>query len=76
MVMPLSTPIIGIDGRPINEISVPEGSNLYISILASNTNPAVWGEDAHEWKPERWFAPLPETVTNAHIPGMYSNLYV
>ena len=36
----------------------------------------MWGEDALEWKPERWLAPLPSTVADAKIPGVYSNLYV
>ena len=25
-----------------------------ISILAANHNKAVWGDDASEWRPERW----------------------
>ncbi|KAH9950796.1 hypothetical protein B0H21DRAFT_681895, partial [Amylocystis lapponica] len=27
-----------------------------------------------EWKPERWLSPLPSTVTEARVPGVYSNL--
>ncbi|KAI0039847.1 hypothetical protein FA95DRAFT_1503644, partial [Auriscalpium vulgare] len=34
---------------------------------------AIWGPDAEEWKPERWLAPLPKTVEEARIPGIYSN---
>ncbi|TBU52591.1 hypothetical protein BD310DRAFT_831896 [Dichomitus squalens] len=32
------------------------------------------GDDAYEWKPERWLGPLPETVERAAIPGVYSHL--
>lgn len=36
----------------------------------------LWGEDADEWKPERWLSPLPDAVLNANIPGVFPNLYV
>ncbi|KAL0958366.1 hypothetical protein HGRIS_000507 [Hohenbuehelia grisea] len=73
-VMPLSEPITGVDGRPIHEIGVPSNTNVIISIVASNTNPAIWGPDAMDWKPERWLAPLPSSVSSAHVPGVYSHL--
>ncbi|KAJ3480638.1 hypothetical protein NLI96_g8207 [Meripilus lineatus] len=73
-VLPLSEPIQGLDGTWMKEILVPEGTRIVISIRGCNINKAIWGEDADEWKPERWLSPLPETVTNARIPGVYSNL--
>lgn len=72
--MPLSQPIRGLDGTLISEIAVPEGTIILIGILASNRNPQVWGPDAEEWKPERWLSPLPATVKEAHVPGVYSHL--
>ena len=56
------------------EVHVPKNTTVWIGILASNRNKALWGEDALEWKPERWLKPLPETVTDAKIPGVYANL--
>ncbi|KAL4249729.1 Cytochrome P450 superfamily protein [Abortiporus biennis] len=73
-VLPLSKPIIGIDGQTISEIPIPKGTTFLIGILASNRNKESWGEDAHEWKPERWLSPLPQAVANAKVPGVYSNL--
>ncbi|KAJ3475173.1 hypothetical protein NLI96_g12014 [Meripilus lineatus] len=74
IVMPLTWPIRGVDGKMIHEIFVPKGTNVFTSISASNQNKAIWGEDALKWKPERWLSPLPEAVSAAHIPGVYSNL--
>lgn len=73
--LPLSTPVKGVDGTEIREIFVPKGTVVVVSLLASNRNPIVWGPDSKDWKPERWLAPLPESVAEAHLPGIYSNLY-
>ncbi|KAF8896612.1 cytochrome P450 [Infundibulicybe gibba] len=74
VVLPLSTPIRGLDGREMTEISIPNNTTVNISILNSNCNPAIWGPDSYEWKPDRWLGELPETVAEAHIPGIYSHL--
>ena len=67
-------PIRGRDGREIREILVPDDTVVIVGILSANRNKAVWGADAMEWRPERWLEPLPESVTEAKIPGVYSNL--
>ncbi|EMD35778.1 hypothetical protein CERSUDRAFT_115731 [Gelatoporia subvermispora B] len=74
VVLPLSAPIRCRDGKLVSEIPIPKNSDVYVGILQSNRNRALWGPDAAEWKPERWLSPLPEAVTNAHIPGVYANL--
>ncbi|KAI0072182.1 cytochrome P450 [Panus rudis PR-1116 ss-1] len=74
VVLPLSKPIRKEDGSMIQEIHIPKGTYVASGIRAINRNTEIWGEDAREWKPERWLSPLPETVTEAHIPGVYSNL--
>ncbi|CCM06148.1 uncharacterized protein FIBRA_09621 [Fibroporia radiculosa] len=73
-VLPLSEPIIGTDGSSINEIPIPKGTLLIVGVLGCNASKALWGEDAREWKPERWLSPLPDTVTKNSVPGVYSNL--
>ena len=75
-ILPLSRPIRGTDGSTINELVVPRGTNIVIAIMACNRDKELWGEDAHEWKPERWMKPLPDTVEKAAIPGVYSNMSV
>ena len=76
--LPLSQPILGLDGTPIREITVPKGTPIAVGIFSSNRNKALWGEDAGEWKPERWLSEggLPEGIAGAQIPGVYSNLCV
>ena len=57
----------------MDAIPVAKGSQCLIGFIGSNMSKAMWGEDALEWKPERWLAPLPESVTGAKMPGVYSN---
>jgi cytochrome P450 len=76
MVLPLSKPLLDSTGKEVTEIFVNNGTNIVISILAANRNPEVWGPDSYEWKPERWLHPLPKTVEEAHMPGVYSHLWV
>ncbi|KAF9565114.1 cytochrome P450 [Agrocybe pediades] len=73
-VLPLSNPIKGLDGSEIREIPIPANTNVIVGIMASNRNPELWGPDSYEWKPERWLKPLPDAVSQAHLPGVYSNL--
>ena len=74
--MPLYEPIDGLDGNRMNEVAVPKGTGMLIGIRACNRNKRIWGDDAHEWKPERWLSPAPNALKEAKIPGVYSNLHV
>ena len=60
----------------VDQIFVPQGTTVVIAIQASNRNKALWGDDAHQWNPERWLSSLPDSVLNARIPGVYSSLCV
>ncbi|PIL30684.1 cytochrome P450 [Ganoderma sinense ZZ0214-1] len=73
-VLPLSQPLRGVDGTMMREIPITKGTVVLSNLPACNRNKAVWGEDALEWKPERWLQPLPKSVEDAHVPGIYSNL--
>ena len=76
MILPLSRPIPGSikDGNPIHEVHIKNNTKVIVSILAANRNKDVWGEDAEEWKPERWLSPLPDSVAKAHLPGVYASM--
>nr|VWO95436.1 Isochorismate synthase/isochorismate-pyruvate lyase MbtI (EC (Salicylate synthase) (EC (Salicylate synthetase) (YbtS protein) (Yersiniabactin biosynthesis salicylate synthase YbtS) [Ganoderma boninense] len=73
-VLPFSQPLRGVDGAIMSEIPIPKGTIVISNLPACNRNKAVWGEDALEWKPERWLEPLPKSVEEAHVPGIYANL--
>ena len=74
VVMPLMWPIKGVDGSEIREIAVPNNTDVIISVLGANRDKRIWGPDAEEWRPERWLEPLPQSVADAHMPGVYASM--
>ena len=76
MILPLSEPVRMLDGSVTSELPVPKDTRLVINVGATNTDPALWGSDASEWRPERWLEPLPQAVEKARVPGVYSHMYV
>ncbi|KAI9442317.1 cytochrome P450 [Lactarius indigo] len=73
VLLPLSAPIHDVEGREIYEVFVPANTDVFVQIHHLNRNPSIWGPDESEWKPERWLAPLPVSVTKANIQGVYAN---
>ncbi|KAJ7444495.1 cytochrome P450 [Mycena latifolia] len=71
-VLPLGTPIVGVDGTPLKTITVPAGTITYVAIAAANHNKQIWGEDALEFRPERWIGGRAESVTTKMC-GVYGN---
>ncbi|KAI5121362.1 hypothetical protein M0805_000670 [Coniferiporia weirii] len=75
VVLPLLWPIKSADGKSeIKEIPLKKNTNVIISVIGTNRNKVIWGEDAGEWKPERWLKPLPESVGKARLPGVYASM--
>ncbi|KAI0367225.1 cytochrome P450 [Pilatotrama ljubarskyi] len=72
--LPFSQPIRGTDGSSIESVFIPKGTIAVMSLSAYNRNKALWGEDADEWKPERWLVPLPRAVEETPNPGVYAHL--
>ncbi|OJT08558.1 Docosahexaenoic acid omega-hydroxylase CYP4F3 [Trametes pubescens] len=73
MSLPLFKPIQALNSSLMSEVAVPKDTMIVLHSWGCNTNKAVWGDDAYEWKPERWLGSLPK-VLEARIPGVYSNL--
>jgi len=80
MVVPFATPVRSADGKSeIKEIIVPKGTIIHVSIGGMNRSRAIWGEDAKEFKPERWLgAGGPTDAISAsafaRIPGLFSSM--
>ena len=93
MILPLSHPIPGErtkDGKPVQEVHIKNNTKLIISIIAANRSKEIWGEDAEEWKPERWlgqsgpddqkekdgdlFSSQSRGVAKEQLPGVYSGM--
>ncbi|KAF8434320.1 cytochrome P450 [Boletus edulis BED1] len=72
-VLPLSKPVLTESGEMIDEVLVPKGTEIMISIAAYNRNKDIWGEDVHDFKPDRW---LDGAMDDKKVPsiGVYSNL--
>jgi hypothetical protein len=64
-ILPLST--MSTDAKSTNIRFGQHGRDL-------KPQPFDWGSDVTEWKPERWLAPLPESVVRANIQGIYANM--
>ncbi|KAI0640505.1 cytochrome P450 [Trametes meyenii] len=69
--VPLDTPFTDVHGNLQHTLKVPKGCFVDIPILAIHRSKTVWGEDALEFKPERWEHP-PEAASS--IPGVWSHL--
>ncbi|KAH9920872.1 cytochrome P450 [Epithele typhae] len=70
-VIPVGTPYTDRRGVVRHEIHIMKGNRIVIPVLALHRSKAVWGDDALEFRPERWQNP-PEGLA-ASIPGVWSN---
>ncbi|KAB5591161.1 Cytokinin hydroxylase [Ceratobasidium theobromae] len=73
-VVPLRYPVKGKDGKEIREIQVRKGTGIHVGIRLANRSKKTWGEDANEFKPDRWLERLPNSVSDARTPGVYSSI--
>ncbi|KAJ3805519.1 cytochrome P450 [Lentinula aff. lateritia] len=73
-VIPLGVPFTDKNGEVHSDIRVRKGDSFTIPVLAVNRSKALWGEDARDFKPERWLTPggVPSTVSS--IPGVWGNM--
>ncbi|KIY51555.1 cytochrome P450 [Fistulina hepatica ATCC 64428] len=73
-VLPQSKPIVTRLGESISSIHIKKGQIVQIPSSVLNTNPEVWGPDAHDFKPERWIAPGALPPADQLPQGPYANL--
>ncbi|RPD64581.1 cytochrome P450 [Lentinus tigrinus ALCF2SS1-7] len=70
-VLPLAYPVTNVVGETVNEVPIPKGTNLYLSIWTYNRLPQIWGPDAHEFNPNRFLKQ--EKMGETYV-GVTSNL--
>ncbi|KZW00396.1 cytochrome P450 [Exidia glandulosa HHB12029] len=70
-VVPLATPIVDRKGRTVHEVNIKKGDSIFVPILALNRAEDIWGEDAREFRPERWLS-VPDKANS--IPGVFAGL--
>ncbi|RPD62175.1 cytochrome P450 [Lentinus tigrinus ALCF2SS1-7] len=56
-IIPLSQPLRLPNGEVTHHVAVAEGQEVAIPIGYINTAKELWGEDAGEFRPERWLTP-------------------
>ncbi|KAI0031691.1 cytochrome P450 [Vararia minispora EC-137] len=69
-IIPTESRWIDNEGVEHSGIPVVAGDSIIIPILAMNRSKAIWGDDAYEFKPERW-TDLPATASS--IPGVWGS---
>ncbi|KAF8065363.1 cytochrome P450 [Lyophyllum atratum] len=70
-VLPLNTPITDTKGVVHDTLRIYKGQYILIPILAVNRDKSIWGEDALEFRPERW-QNIPEAA--GKVPGVWGNM--
>ncbi|KAJ7290105.1 cytochrome P450 [Mycena rebaudengoi] len=73
IVLQLSQPITSTTGEQLSSVAVKKGQFIFSALWSYNRLPAIWGPDAHEFKPSRW---LEGTPYRGQAMGPYSNLRV
>ncbi|CAE6422749.1 unnamed protein product [Rhizoctonia solani] len=71
IVVPVGESYTDIHGTVQHGIRLQKGDSIAIPVLAMNRAKDVWGEDALDFRPERWDN-LPEAVKD--MPGVWSHL--
>ncbi|EIN14704.1 cytochrome P450 [Punctularia strigosozonata HHB-11173 SS5] len=73
-VIPVKEPYVDKYGNMHCEIRVNRGDFIHIPIAGINHASHIWGNDAHEFKPERWLEPgtMPEAFS--HNPGVWGHM--
>ncbi|CDO75872.1 hypothetical protein BN946_scf184672.g5 [Trametes cinnabarina] len=70
-VIPVSKPFVNRYGKVQHEIRIAKNNRVIIDILTLHLSKDIWGEDALEFKPERWDS-LPDSVKD--VPGVWGHI--
>ncbi|TFK45671.1 cytochrome P450 [Heliocybe sulcata] len=71
-IIPMEGTFADLSGRERGNIMVAKGDFVLLPIVAVNRAKEIWGEDALEFRPERWDA-IPESASK--IPGVWGSVF-
>jgi len=69
-IIPLDNPLTDVKGKVQDSVKINKGDSVYIPVRAINRSKSIWGEDATEFKPDRWLS-IPETAHR--VPALWGN---
>ncbi|KIO34086.1 hypothetical protein M407DRAFT_16999 [Tulasnella calospora MUT 4182] len=72
-IVPVSTPYKDRNGIERMEFRIAAGDQILVPIGSLDRDKAIWGEDAEEFKPERWLEGNTHP-RSAEIPGVFSGV--
>ncbi|KAF8499477.1 cytochrome P450 [Hysterangium stoloniferum] len=72
-IIPLTKPVKTESGRLISSITISRGQRVFISFIAYHRLKAIWGEDADQWRPERFLEDDIVDMQNITL-GLLSNI--
>ncbi|KAE8250685.1 hypothetical protein A4X13_0g4493 [Tilletia indica] len=58
----------GKKGETFDSVFIPKGAEIFIPIQVIQASPEIWGEDALDFKPERWFN-VPQSAQDTQLPN-------
>ncbi|KAJ6506844.1 cytochrome P450 [Mycena sanguinolenta] len=70
-IVPLAAPVTDTNGKVHETLRIRKGEAIHIPINALNRDFEIWGEDALEFRPERWEFPPPAASA---IPGVWGHM--
>ncbi|KAF7298637.1 hypothetical protein MIND_00810800 [Mycena indigotica] len=71
-VLPLAQPVVDREGRTHWSLPIRKGQMVHIPIGGVNTSTETWGEDALEFKPDRWDN-IPAAARE--VPSIWGNIF-
>ncbi|EPS66882.1 hypothetical protein M569_07893, partial [Genlisea aurea] len=54
------------DIRVDDRLVIPKGTNIWVDIVSIHHDPALWGDHAHDFDPQRWSENNTTTTTHGH----------
>ncbi|KAK4207723.1 benzoate 4-monooxygenase cytochrome P450 [Rhypophila decipiens] len=60
--------VVGKGGMTFDEYTIPEGVIVSVNIWVMHHSKEIWGEDAREFNPDRWFRPNAASLEKYFIP--------